>query len=263
MAIREKPLPVAPPPDVTVEAYRELLKVTPFPLSRIAEARFGSDNLSDVTETTPPASPLHRRSQAGLVKPGKARIQLDYSSQQLSNMSYSMLAKESFDFAPGENSHPIPADIASRPLEDKLQHLMNLTGSAGAAREGLIASVISSLSLDEFQQCGTWLTQGLGAIVAKQNNLRLRKRTAAQAFENELTERMGLVKKHKADVDQELRRLKEAGSNMVAGKARQVSGTASSKSNGEPTGKVGKASASSNLTRFVGSKAAAKKRMGH
>ena len=145
-------------------------------------------------------------------------------------MSYAILAKESFDFVPGKAKEIVPEETMSMSLEQKLEYLTDLMDSDDTNQETSYKRIISSFPLDEFEQFGQWIMQQLEENVAKQSTLRRRKRTAAQVFEQELAERMNLIKRHKGHVDRDLRRLKVAGSNMVAGqRIKQGAGTAGGK----------------------------------
>ena len=242
-AVRDKPLPKAP--ETTREGpLRDSLKRTPFPLQSLPESQaVFEDPRDNSADSTPPASNKHRQTGSSPMKIASGRGGLDYTPEQLSRMSYSDLAKESFDFVPGPAEKFLPEAIASKSLEGKLEHVMHLSDWTNDAKASLRAKLFASVSLDEFERCGQWLSRNLEATITSQSNIRRKKRTAAQAFEGELTNRMELIKKHKGHVDDSLKRLKVAGSNMVAGKFTQnttISATTGQKVSGKrPTGKMG------------------------
>ena len=181
----------------------------------------------------------------------------DYSSKQLAHMSYTDLVNESFDYVPGSVEKMLPVAVSSQPLEERLEYLLNLGGMVTEnAKASTRAMYLASLPLDEFQCCGQWLAQNIEANIELQTSLRQRKRAAAQAFENELTERMALIKKHKGRVDKDLRRLKVAGSNMVAGKALKGNAIAGALATGN-AGKDNKAASKRGSARVASGKTSA------
>ena len=243
LAVRDKPLPKAP--ETTTEApLREPPKKTPFPLQSLPKSQAVFEDSRDTSEeNTPSALSQHRFASSSPTKMIGGRGGLDYTPRQLSKMSYSDLAKESFDFIPGPLEKFLSEDIVSKSLEGKLEYLMHLGDWTNEAKASLRAKVFANVSLNDFERCGQWLSRNIEASVASQSTIRRRKRTAAQAFEGELTNRMELIKKHKGHVDDSLKRLKVAGSNMVAGKFTQnatISATTGQKVSGKrTTGKGG------------------------
>ena len=219
LAMREKPLPAAPSPDTVGLEHRSSLERTPFPLQSISETQADSKESRELgSNRTPPTSRRHYMDTSSSSRTTKGSGSLDYTPRQLARMSYSDLAKEPFDFVPGPARRVLPEDIASKPLNEKLEHLMHLSDWAEPDKSSLRANFFASLSLDDFERCGKWLSQNIGTNIMSQSSLRRRKRTASQAFEGELTNRMELIKRHKGRVEKGLRRIKVAGSDMVAGK---------------------------------------------
>ena len=228
--MREKPLPEYPPDeDHAVSNGRFALGGVPssvlyaIPKTR-REPASSKDTHISISSRVPSQD---RLSTATPTQQSFNKRTPDYSSKQLARMSYTDLANESFDYFPGHNEKMLPVAVSSQPLEERLEHLLNLGGMVTEnARASMRATYLASLPLDEFERCGQWLAQNIEANIELQSSLRQRKRSAAQAFENELMERMALIKRHKGHVDTDLRRLKVAGSNMVAGKALKGNGTA-------------------------------------
>ena len=139
----------------------------------------------------------------------------DYSIHQLADMSYEQLKDESFDHVPGSSKTMASFDLPnpSLPLSDRLQHIYQ--DKTHKDRELRARGFFSSLTIDQYEDCGDLLLDGFRIVMEKLKNARQQKRRAAKIMEEQITKREELVRKKRGIIEQDLGRLKSAGSAVV------------------------------------------------
>ena len=144
---------------------------------------------------------------------------LDYSIHQLADISYTQLRDESFDHIPGaaklNAQHDLPNP--SLPLSDRLQQIYN--DKTHKDRESRARGFFSSLTIDQYEECGDLLLDGFRDVMERLKNARQQKRKAAKMMEERIAKREEWVRKKRGIIEQDLGRLKSAGSAVVKPKA--------------------------------------------
>ena len=140
---------------------------------------------------------------------------LDYSIHQLADMSYQQLKDESFDHVPGAAKTMAQFDLPnpSLPLSDRLQQIYE--DKTHKDRELRARGFFSSLTIDQYEDCGDLLLDGFRKVMEKLKQSRQQKRRAAKTMEEQILKREELVRKKRGIIEQDLGRLKSAGSAVV------------------------------------------------
>ncbi|KAL8962152.1 MAG: hypothetical protein Q9193_001404 [Seirophora villosa] len=147
----------------------------------------------------------------------KAHEGLDYDMKTLSEMSYRQLAEESFDASP-QATHPKDTAPEDDPqLKEKLLHIHSLNGPKEQVRSQRQA-FFSSLSIDQYDECGELMAQQLSEIMLQFQQARREKRRVAAEFEKEVAAREKVVESRKVAVMTDLDRLKRTGQEVVGRK---------------------------------------------
>ena len=141
---------------------------------------------------------------------------LDYTPSQLLYMTYDQLSSESFDDGPYLSRGNLPDDLADTPLAQRLQFVYNLKHDEKQYLQR--QAIFSSLTIDQYEECGDILIQRLGEIMSRYTDARRQKRKVASEFEKEVARREERVRGKKETVDGDLRRLRRAGEDVVRGK---------------------------------------------
>lgn len=139
----------------------------------------------------------------------------DYSIHQLADMSYQQLKDESFDHVPGSAKMMASFDLPnpSLPLSDRLQQIYQ--DKTHKDRELRARGFFSSLTIDQYEECGDLLLDGFRTVMERLKQARQQKRRAAKVMEEHITKREELVRKKRGIIEQDLGRLKNAGSAVV------------------------------------------------
>lgn len=140
---------------------------------------------------------------------------LDYSIHQLADMSYQQLKDESFDHVPGAAKMMAQFDLPnpSLPLPDRLQKIYE--DKTHKDRELRARGFFSSLTIDQYEECGDLLLDGFRKVMERLKHARQQKRRAAKVMEEQISKREDLVRKKRGIIEQDLGRLKNAGSAVV------------------------------------------------
>ena len=150
-------------------------------------------------------------------KPHKRTMGLDYSFDQLAQMTYQQLNDEPFDYVPKapHNQFAISISIiSSRSLKDMLNDLFSShwNDHQGALRKAFFAS----LAIDQYEECGDLIIEKFSAVMSSFRKVRQQKRTAARTFEAEVERRQELVSKNKSKIEQYLKRMQQKGRDIVS-----------------------------------------------
>ena len=144
---------------------------------------------------------------------------LDYSIHQLADMSYTQLKDESFDHIPGGGKLLAQYDLPnlSLPLSDRLQQIYH--DKTHKDRELRARGFFSSLTIDQYEECGDLLLDSFRDVMDRLKNARQQKRRAAKTMEEQITKREEWVRKKRGIIEQDLGRLKSAGTAVVKPKS--------------------------------------------
>ncbi|MCJ1307888.1 hypothetical protein MMC25_001536 [Agyrium rufum] len=119
----------------------------------------------------------------------------DYDIDTLTKMKYSALRDESFDFNPHANAPAVPDSLRSAPIAERVDYICRMPfaqrdneAQEEASPRNLeeIRSFITSLSIDEFDECGDIILEGFSAITTKWKEVRRENRRMATEFEEEV-----------------------------------------------------------------------------
>ena len=145
----------------------------------------------------------------------KHRIDLDYATNELAQMSYQQLLVESFDNDPTLRDQQLPADLLHGLLSDRLAHLFafNISVDQGEQR----AAFFSVLTIEQFEECGDLVIDRLGSIVSKFKAARRLKRKIAKEFEDEVARRQGCVREMNSILEEDLKRMRQNGTDIMKG----------------------------------------------
>lgn len=146
----------------------------------------------------------------------KRALELDYDSDQLSQIPFSDLKSQPFDHDPRAPPVTFPEDLISTSLPEKLSYLAS--ASDPATRDSQQKAFYASLSIDDYEECGSLLVEQLSSIVRKFNNLRRQKRAVAVEFEAEIAKREEMVREKEGFIEKDLGRLRRMGEDVLRGK---------------------------------------------
>ena len=140
---------------------------------------------------------------------------LDYSIHQLADMNYQQLKDESFDHIPGAAKMLAQHDLpnANLALPERLQQIYH--DKHHKDREARARGFFSSLTIEQYEECGDLLLDGFRDVMDRLRNARQQKRRAAKSMEDEIMKREEWVRKKRGIIEQDLGRLKSAGSAVV------------------------------------------------
>lgn len=150
-----------------------------------------------------PTMRVHRRGQ----ERKRRRTSPDYDDKALSQMSYSDLQNEPFDFDPARAPSKDDSGGASSRIA-QVQHM----GSSDQQQ------FFANMSINEWEESGDWFVDKFTDIMKRLREARRNKRQMIQRFEDEATEREELVRKHTDEVDEKLNKMKEDGLKVVGKK---------------------------------------------
>ncbi|MCJ1461349.1 hypothetical protein MMC28_011731 [Mycoblastus sanguinarius] len=143
----------------------------------------------------------------------KRALDLDYSLEQLSSMTFIQLSSESFDVAPKEPV--LPQKLRISPLTEQLKYVLRLSDSNSKARQR--RGLFDSLPIEQHEECGDLMIVIFAEILTKYKDTRQQRRKIAKDFEGELAQREERVRKKKNAVEQDLGNLKRGGEQVVRG----------------------------------------------
>ncbi|MCJ1401626.1 hypothetical protein MMC11_004843 [Xylographa trunciseda] len=148
----------------------------------------------------------------------KRTMSLDYTEDELSKMSYEQLRTESFDSSPEDSVHMFPEEIRSGPLIKQFEYIKDRKDLTGEQQSRMLHSFFSSLTLDQYEECGDLVLEVFSNILAKFKNTRQEKRKVARKYEEEVSQREETVSGGSLRVDNEMRRIRQAGNDLINGR---------------------------------------------
>ena len=157
--------------------------------------------------------------QTEVSQTGKRERQLDYSREELGQMSYQRLQDETFDCDPTKPNHQLPAALMNGSLSDRLTHLFSHYGNPEQAEKRI--AFFSTLTIGQYEECGDLVIDKLTSIISKFKNARWQKRKAAEEFEAKIAERAERVTNTEKHLEKHLNRMKQNGMNLVKEGRRQ------------------------------------------
>lgn len=172
------------------------------PINGDNSARWDLDDLSAIYETAPI-----------IPKPLK---DLDYSDAQLRQLTYQDLSHEDFDYVPHSNDPPSARTLTRSELSENLQAIFEMQNETDLLQQR--QNAFSSLSIEQYEQCGDMMMDRMRTIMAKYSAARLRKRNIESTFENEVSSRERDIRAKKGAIDDDLTRLRTAGKDVIRGK---------------------------------------------
>lgn len=137
----------------------------------------------------------------------------DYPSEVLLSKQFSDLNSESFDSNPSPPKPTVfPSEKSSLTLNEKLPLLKNLTVEQRR-------NFFSSLTIDEWEECGDWIVEQFGTILQNVKNARRERREVATVFEKEVERRYEDVENKSKDLDKRLVEMKTGGLEVLKGRS--------------------------------------------
>lgn len=160
-------------------------------------------------------SPSARRENAAQV--AAIKYTPDYDHDQLQNMSYSVLAQQSFDEVPISHENKIQAGD-SQIIEHKMKRIVELSSNeetSDAAR-----ACVDSMTVDEWEQGGEWFLDQFSDIVKRLKEAKMEKRKIVSRFEKEIESREKAVSGKRAAFERELQGMQTGAEKLMRGKSR-------------------------------------------
>jgi predicted HTH domain antitoxin len=149
-------------------------------------------------------------------KTRKRARDLDYSLDQLSNMTYEQLQTEPFDHDPTAPAPTLPQEVAKGTLAQTLDYMLALKEHKTKASQR--SAIFASLPIEQYEDCGDLIVEKFAATIVKFKNARRQRRKAVQEFEDEVARREEKVRGKTSAVEKDLSRLKRGGEEVVRGK---------------------------------------------
>ena len=150
----------------------------------------------------------------------KRGADLDYSQEQLLEMSYCELENQPFDEDPRVPSQVLSPELNGRSLAEKLEYLLNphetLPSDTTQQFENQ-CRFFSSLNIEQYEECGDLIVDQFAGIIKRFSGIRRDKRKTAVEFETEISKREAVVMGRKESLEKDLGRLRKAGQDVVRG----------------------------------------------
>ncbi|KAJ9298376.1 hypothetical protein DTO217A2_8450 [Paecilomyces variotii] len=166
------------------------------------------DAHSSSSESSGPASVIHSKEPTTSSK--KRQFELDYPPEVLDQKSFEDLESESFDHVPASNppapppTSPPPQPKEARTAAERVDLLLKLSDTERR-------NYLSSLAIDEWEECGDELMSQFGNILIKMKEARKARRKTAAAFEAEIKRRHNDVQNEEKDLASKLAEMREGG----------------------------------------------------
>ncbi|RFU72399.1 hypothetical protein TARUN_9849, partial [Trichoderma arundinaceum] len=138
----------------------------------------------------------------------RRRESLDYDDMALSNMSYTELQREPFDFDPSKATTHIGIGGSAGTLSAKLEQYQHQT-------EKEQRFMFRNLAVDDWEEAGDWFADRFGDVMYKLREARRNKRRMIQEFEHEAASREEAVRLHTEAIDRKLTKMKQDGQRVV------------------------------------------------
>jgi len=149
----------------------------------------------------------------------KRALDLDYSMADLSQMTYEQLSKEPFERTPENTGAQLPKQLLSGSLSERLDLTYSMKPSKD--RDSHRKAFFASLTIDQYEECAGLILNRFSGIITKFKEARQRKRKATSEFEEEVAQREERVRNRRGGLEQDLKRLKQGGEDVVRGRANQ------------------------------------------
>ena len=176
--------------------------------ARQAESSFPGTEQCDGDKTP---SAVHTPNQK--LQIGDRERDLDYSLDDLAQMSYQQLREESFDHNPAKICPQLGTSLTDGPVPERLYHLMSVDKIHEKGQ--LRMAFFSSLTIKQYEECGDLVIDTLGEIISKFKEARQRRRKVARKFEEEIATREAHVRNKVILVEDCLERMKDNGIDLV------------------------------------------------
>jgi hypothetical protein len=137
----------------------------------------------------------------------------DYEIPALYNMSYDDLKVENFDADPRRRDPVLSRDMATKPLNDRLDHVQKNLAPADQTK------FFRSLPTREWEDAGDWFLSQFESIIKRTREARQEKRKLAREFEKEVEKRHRHVAKKSRQVDDALQKMSAQGQGLLPPKS--------------------------------------------
>ncbi|KZF25408.1 hypothetical protein L228DRAFT_244243 [Xylona heveae TC161] len=135
---------------------------------------------------------------------------LDYDPSRFSEMDYSELRDQPFDSDPNAPPSVFPPEMEAQALSERI----NLVIARPREQQ---RRFFSSLTIDEWEDCGDLFVERFGELIAKMKDTRRAKRKALAAFEDDIAVREETVKNKKISIDEALQNMRRGGQDVLRG----------------------------------------------
>ena len=173
-------------------------------------------NLTSNTATKDTNPPQPTKADPRNKGPRKRPLELDYTREELSGMSYKLLNSESFDHIPKPTTTVLPSDLAQASLSEKLVYAYDLKGKEASAAQR--RNVFASLPIEQYEEIGDLIIEKFTSLLNRYKEARREKREAARGFEKEMAQREERVRNKTNAVEQDLSGLKKGAEDVIRGK---------------------------------------------
>ena len=140
---------------------------------------------------------------------------LDYTPEQLNNMTYTDLATEPFDQNPpsffSENSLTKRLPSPTLPIATRLQAVYD----SSTSRAALAKTLFASMSIEVYDESGDVLLEKFSDLVERLKQARRAKRKACVAMEEEIAMREKWVRRKRTCVEDGLGQLRSTGMSVI------------------------------------------------
>lgn len=137
------------------------------------------------------------------------QVPLDYSEEELQNMTFAELSKESWEVGIDDS----PDD---RPLTDRLQEIMN--DVVPGEQNHVPMEFFSKMPTSEWDETGEWFVEQFSEIMQAMISKRKERRTITTEYENELMQREKAVRGKSNDLEKKFADMRAGGEHLLKGK---------------------------------------------
>lgn len=170
------------------------------------------------SQIVPSDKPL-RPTSAGTVRPSdKEHVgnspanmtgpEYDYEPNELVQIPYDDLQRETFDHDPRPELLELPETLRNASLDEKLEHVNGLDTKGKQA-------FLASLTLNEWEEAGDWFMNQFSSLLGDFRDARRKRRRLAADFEDQVHARHKQVATKKRKIDAALAAMKQSGSEVI------------------------------------------------